>query len=111
MCQYILDEALKWKEGAAHRSIIVTQPRRISAISCAERVASERREEIGDSVGYSVRFENCLPRPYGSILFCTVGVLLRRLERGLNGVSHVIVGKLDFLNIFILFKVMYTTYL
>ena len=88
VCQYILDDYLRYKEGA-QCSIIVTQPRRISAISVAERVASERREEVGESVGFSVRFESTLPRPYGSILFCTVGVLLRRLERGLHGVSHV----------------------
>ncbi|KAK4029626.1 dosage compensation regulator [Daphnia magna] len=92
VCQYILDDYLRWKEGA-QCSVIVTQPRRISAISVAERVASERREEVGESVGFSVRFESTLPRPYGSILFCTVGVLLRRLERGLHGVSHVIVDE------------------
>lgn len=88
VCQYILDDYIRWKEGA-QCSIIVTQPRRISAISVADRVASERREEVGESVGFSVRFESTLPRPYGSILFCTVGVLLRRLERGLRGISHV----------------------
>ena len=27
----------------------------------------------------------------GSVLFCTVGVLLRKLEGGLRGISHVIV--------------------
>ncbi len=35
-----------------------------------------------------------LPRPYGSVLFCTVGVLLRKLEAGLRGVSHVIVDEI-----------------
>ena len=57
--------------------------RRISAVSVADRVAVERCEELGVSVGYSVRFESRLPRPYGSVLFCTVGVLLRRLESGM----------------------------
>ncbi len=33
-------------------------------------------------------------RPYGSVLFCTVGVLLRKLESGLRGVSHVIVDEI-----------------
>ena len=41
-----------------------------------------------------MRFESVLPRPYGSVLFCTVGVLLRRLESGLRGVSHVIVDEI-----------------
>lgn len=49
------------------------QPRRISAVSVAERVAYERAEDIGKSCGYSVRFESVLPRPHASILFCTVG--------------------------------------
>jgi len=32
-------------------SIVVTQPRRISAVSVSERVANERAEEMGQSVG------------------------------------------------------------
>ena len=36
-------------------NIVVTQPRRISAISIAERVAAERREMVGKTVGYQVR--------------------------------------------------------
>lgn len=75
-------------------NVIVTQPRRISAVSVAERIAYERNELLGESIGYSVRFESALPRPYGSVLFCTVGVLLRKLEGGLRGVSHVIVDEI-----------------
>ncbi|XP_071443842.1 dosage compensation regulator mle isoform X2 [Hetaerina americana] len=93
VCQYILDDYIQSGQGAAC-NIVVTQPRRISAVSVAERVASERLENLGLSVGYSVRFESCLPRPYGGVLFCTVGVLLRRLENGLRGVSHVIVDEI-----------------
>lgn len=66
-------------------NIAVTQPRRISAVSVAERIAYERNEALGESVGYSVRFESALPRPYGSILFCTIGILLRKLEGNRNG--------------------------
>lgn len=93
ICQFILDDYLSSEQGA-FCNVIITQPRRISAISVAERVAEERGEELGQTVGYSVRFESCLPRPYGSILFCTVGVLLRKLEAGLRGVSHVIVDEI-----------------
>lgn len=91
--QFILEQYLEAKRGA-ECNIVVTQPRRISAVSVAERVANERLEELGESVGYSVRFESKLPRPYGSILFCTVGVLLRKLEAGLRGVSHVVVDEI-----------------
>ena len=51
-----------------------------SVCSVAERVAWERGEPLGNSVGYSIRLENVLPRPRGSILYCTTGVLLRRLQ-------------------------------
>ncbi|XP_069362923.1 dosage compensation regulator mle isoform X3 [Maniola hyperantus] len=92
VCQFILDDYIASGQGA-WANICVTQPRRISAVSVAERVAAERCEELGNSVGYSVRFESVLPRPYGSIMFCTVGVLLRKLENGLRGVSHVLVDE------------------
>uniref|UniRef100_A0A915JGM5 Uncharacterized protein n=1 Tax=Romanomermis culicivorax TaxID=13658 RepID=A0A915JGM5_ROMCU len=72
ICQYILDGAIENGRGA-HCNIVVTQPRRISAISVAERVAQERCEELGDAIGYSVRFESVLPRPFGAVWFCTVG--------------------------------------
>ncbi len=45
-------------------SIIVTQPRRVAAISLADRVAHELGEgRVGYSVGYSVRFDSVLPNP------------------------------------------------
>jgi len=53
----------------------VMQPRRISAVSIAERVAQERCENLGLTSGYSVRFESVFPRPYSAILYCTVGEL------------------------------------
>lgn len=74
VCQFILDDYIQTGQGA-YCNIVVTQPRRISAVSVADRVAYERNEQLGMSTGYSVRFESCLPRPYGSILFCTVGKL------------------------------------
>lgn len=91
--QYILDSFLESGQGASC-NIIVTQPRRISAISVSERIAAERGEELGHTCGYSVRFESVLPRHYASVLFCTVGVLLRKLEAGLVGISHVIVDEI-----------------
>ena len=38
--------------------VLCTQPRRISAITIAERVAAERGEKCGDNVGYSIRLES-----------------------------------------------------
>jgi HrpA-like RNA helicase len=37
--------------------IACTQPRRVAAITVAQRVAAEKNSEIGTIVGYSVRFE------------------------------------------------------
>ena len=93
--QYILEDAIKRGVGPDTR-IIVTQPRRIAAVSVAERVASERGERAGNSVGFSVRLHGCAPRDEGaSVEFVTTGVLLRRLMRdpGLRGVSHVMIDE------------------
>ncbi|NXV13775.1 DHX9 helicase, partial [Cepphus grylle] len=91
--QYILDEYIR-TDRAAECNIVVTQPRRISAVSVAERVSYERGEQPGQSCGYSVRFESVLPRPHASVMFCTVGVLLRKVEAGIRGISHVIVDEI-----------------
>lgn len=57
MAQFILDDAIMSGRGSTCR-IVCTQPRRISAISVAERVADERAERIGEaSVGYQIRLE------------------------------------------------------
>lgn len=54
--QYILDDWLDnfKKNGREHVEIICTQPRRISAIGVADRVAEERVEKTGQVVGYQV---------------------------------------------------------
>ncbi|XP_053917909.1 putative ATP-dependent RNA helicase DHX57 isoform X2 [Cuculus canorus] len=91
--QFILDESL---QGSPSRvaNIICTQPRRISAISVAERVAKERTERIGLTVGYQIRLES-VKSSATRLLYCTTGVLLRRLEGDLTlqGVTHVIVDE------------------
>lgn len=51
--QFILDDYLAKGRGAECK-ILCTQPRRISAISVAQRVAAERAEACGASVGYQV---------------------------------------------------------
>lgn len=75
--------------------MIVTQPRRISAISLAERIADERNESIGDVIGYQVRLQQVLPRVPGAILFCTTGLLLKKMQSNfdLKGISHVIIDE------------------
>ena len=57
-------------------NIVCTQPRRISAISVAQRVAEERGEALGKTVGYSIRMESCRSSDT-RLLLCTTGVLVR----------------------------------
>ncbi|CAO2166535.1 unnamed protein product [Urochloa humidicola] len=73
--QYILDHM--WGKGESCK-IICTQPRRISAISVAERISAERGEAVGDTVGYKIRLESKGGKN-SSVMFCTNGILLRVL--------------------------------
>ncbi|KAK1553100.1 hypothetical protein Q3G72_028861 [Acer saccharum] len=92
--QFILESETESARGAAC-NIICTQPRRISAMTVSERVASERGEKLGECVGYKVRLEGMKGRDT-HLLFCTTGILLRRLlvDRNLKGVTHVIVDEI-----------------
>eukprot|EP00808_Paulinella_micropora_P005352 g76163.t1 len=91
--QYLLENATLGGAGACTR-ILCTQPRQISAISLAARVAEERNERVGDLVGYQVRLDHRIS-PQSRLIFCTVGILLRRLlsDPLLTGVSHVVVDE------------------
>lgn len=79
---FILEESLK--NGKACK-IYVTEPRRISAISLAERVSQELGEPRGtvgkgDSlVGSSVRLESSIGRST-CLIYATTGIVLRMLE-------------------------------
>ncbi|XP_070623277.1 ATP-dependent RNA helicase DHX30 isoform X3 [Erythrolamprus reginae] len=79
----------------AQCNVVITQPRRISAISVAQRVAQELGPSLRRNVGYQVRLESKPPSRGGALLFCTVGILLRKLQGNprLEGVSHVIVDE------------------
>ncbi|KAG5635573.1 hypothetical protein H0H81_010758 [Sphagnurus paluster] len=101
--QLILDSFITRGEGA-RCNIVCTQPRRLAAISVADRVAKERGESVGRTIGYQVRFEAKLPEEHGSITFCTTGVFLKRLQsslsettypgsRSLDNVTHIIVDE------------------
>jgi HrpA-like RNA helicase len=83
---FVLDDAILSNLGAS-TSIIVTQPRRVSAIGVATRVAAERLEDINDPnsrnlIGYAIRGERKADSKKCRMLFCTTGVVLARLGRG-----------------------------
>ena len=93
--QFVLERALAEGRASATR-VVCTQPRRISAVSVAARVAHERGEAVGETVGYRIRLEARVSRERTRLEFCTTGVLLRRLATNptLRGVSHVFVDEI-----------------
>ncbi|NXE23723.1 DHX36 helicase, partial [Ardeotis kori] len=95
--QFILDDYIERGKGSTCR-IVCTQPRRISAISVAERVAAERAEACGNgkSTGYQIRLQSRLPRKQGSILYCTTGIVLQWLQsdKHLSSISHVVLDEI-----------------
>ncbi|KAK8219947.1 putative ATP-dependent RNA helicase ucp12 [Zalaria obscura] len=100
--QFILDDMIAHGLGEA-ANIICTQPRRISALGLADRVADERCVRVGDEVGYAIRGENKQRPGMTKITFVTTGVLLRRLQTSggkpqdvvdaLADVSHVVIDE------------------
>ncbi|XP_051944363.1 ATP-dependent RNA helicase DHX30 [Hippocampus zosterae] len=93
--RFLLEDRVTAGHGA-ECNILVTQPRRISAVSVAHRVAQEMGPALKHYVGYQVRLESRPPEQSGgALLFLTVGVLLRKLQSNptLRGVSHVVVDE------------------
>lgn len=78
-------------------NVAITQPRRISAISLAERVAFELGEaSSGHTVGHNVRFDSRqTSRDLNIMTFFTTGMLLRKLQRNpdLKGVTHLVIDE------------------
>ena len=76
--------------------IVCTQPRRLAAISVAQRVADERGTGLGSEVGYNVRLDS----KYSAkthILFVTSGLFLKMLIDNplLTGITHLIVDEVQ----------------
>ncbi|KAG9601620.1 P-loop containing nucleoside triphosphate hydrolase protein, partial [Aureobasidium melanogenum] len=100
--QFVLDDMIRQGLGEA-ANIICTQPRRISALGLADRVADERCVKVGEEVGYSIRGESKQKTGTTKITFVTTGVLLRRLQTSggkpqdvvdaLADVSHVVIDE------------------
>ena len=73
--QFLVDYYLK--DGGV---VAVTQPRRVAAITVAQRVAAERHGRVGDECGYVVRFDDCTSSRT-RIKYLTDGVLVRECLR------------------------------
>ncbi|CAJ1332126.1 unnamed protein product, partial [Effrenium voratum] len=59
--------------------IAVTQPRRVAAMSVASRVAQEMDVELGQEVGYLIRFED-MTSESTRLKYMTDGMLLRECQ-------------------------------
>ncbi len=70
-----LYEACCSKQGV----IGITEPRRIAATSVAKFVAEQLGTELGDKVGYQIRFDDQVSRET-EIKFMTDGILLREIQ-------------------------------
>ncbi|KAJ8249225.1 hypothetical protein GJAV_G00232530 [Gymnothorax javanicus] len=57
-----------------------TQPRRVAAMSVAKRVSEEMGSNLGEEVGYAIRFEDCTSEKT-VIKYMTDGILLRESLR------------------------------
>lgn len=93
---YILEHCLSQGKPC---KIYCTEPRRISAISLAERVSQELGEPKGavggdqSLVGYAIRLDSHIGRG-ARLVYATSGILLRMLEgTSVNEVTHIIIDE------------------
>ncbi|KAK5115541.1 hypothetical protein LTR62_001200 [Meristemomyces frigidus] len=83
-----------------HCKVYCTEPRRISAISLANRVSEEMGERKGDVgtvrslVGYSIRLESHTSSA-SRLVYATTGIVLRMLENyhGLGDITHLVIDE------------------
>ena len=97
--QYILDDEYRGEQR--HCKIVVTQPRRVAAISLANRVLSERNldplgSELqqGTLVGYQIGMDKKVNEDT-RLVYMTTGVLLRKLinTQSLKEFTHIILDE------------------
>ncbi|KAL6729416.1 hypothetical protein Aduo_000470 [Ancylostoma duodenale] len=90
--QFLLEDAYEHQQPLR---IVCTQPRRLPAIAVASRVARERGESLGSTVGYHIRLEQ-RTSPQTVLTYCTSGVLLRMLTQddAARDISHIILDEI-----------------
>ncbi|KAG5674853.1 hypothetical protein PVAND_004798 [Polypedilum vanderplanki] len=95
VCQYLLDDCNARNQFC---NILVSQPRKIAAITVAQRVCQERNVVIGTSIGYQVGLNkkvNKSEEDITQITFCTTGVILQRLlnDKSMGKYTHIILDE------------------
>ena len=83
--------ALLGEPWLGEQKILILEPRRMAAQAAARRMAQMLGEEVGDTVGYRIRLDNCVSKNT-RIEVITEGILTRRLQSdpALEGVGLVI---------------------
>ena len=76
--------------------IAITQPRRVAALTLAQRVAAEQGTSVGARVGHSVRFDTKVGN-LTKLVYLTDGMLVRELlvDENLRSVLHLASGPLS----------------
>ena len=89
--QFILEECLTNSEDVR---MVVTEPRRISAMSLAQRVSEEMNDDLGGMVGFKVRLEK-KESERTLLTFVTNGILMRMLQSNpmLSDVTHIVLDE------------------
>ncbi|XP_035715225.1 ATP-dependent RNA helicase TDRD9 isoform X2 [Folsomia candida] len=90
--QFILDQHFANDKVC---NIVVTQPRKIAAISVAKRVCDERNWKLGQVVGYQVGMETKRDRNDTLLTYMTTGVLLQKLiaTKSFQSLTHIIIDE------------------
>jgi HrpA-like RNA helicase len=91
--KYIYEDYLKRNDKKLN--MIITQPRRIAAVSIAKRLCEELNIGLGKEVGYHVGRSPVFDSDKTKILIVTTGIFLQRLihEKELPEISHVILDE------------------
>ncbi|KAH9580068.1 DEAD/DEAH box helicase domain [Trypanosoma melophagium] len=70
---------IKGSSFAREGAILVTEPRRVAAVSMAKRVAEELNTSFGGKVCYHVRYDNNLSEDF-KLKFATEGIVLKEIQ-------------------------------
>nr|CTP80797.1 Bm4243 [Brugia malayi] len=90
--QFIMEDAAERQQAVR---IFCTQPRRLPVLAVSARVAKERNEKLGSTIGYHIRLEQKTSEQT-VLTYCTSGVLLRLLTNDTNAsnISHIILDEI-----------------
>lgn len=88
-------------ERGENYNILVSQPRKIAAITNATRVSQELNCPLGSRVGFQVSLHKKINQ-IGSktkVVYCTTGVILQKLIRNktMRQFTHIVLGKIEFI--------------